>query len=444
MDWNVFCGNDFEIENFDQKQSVHVFHHFSERNGIASWLKRYLPANPQAAILSQCLSWRPWVLEHQSHLNWSRWVWCLILPSSRWQDKCPQKPYKFSRSWFLQWSSRLTSPPPTPPARPVAVAKRASKGSIGLATQMKLLWWHVPSLCGTKRWPKKHWGNFFWGSKIKKVPEKANGAMLVMEQVEWADNEEAKKRPEAMKDCAWSWFQDQVRYLPAFFLQSGKSQKALFASSFQRYLFRPPKSPERGVPFLSNLFGSVDLEGLILNWVKIFLTTMANICKYANQKRVVCSISSFFRRIHPPRCTKNRCVMTHPLYRPRRSRIIASTRGMKRRQMLGLMGDSEPQEPADDGNGCHGQGRHANANNGTHHLHWPILAPLLASSTNYRDRHLCNCWPQPVFFQFRWEWQGFREVERGSDAFHEGLGEGSWMFFFGSVSSWLKHIAQCF
>ena len=141
-----------------------------------------------------------------------------------------------------------------------------------------------------------------------------------------------------MKDCAWSWFQDQVRYLPAFFLQSGKSQKALFASSFQRYLFRPPKSPERGVPFLSNLPGSVDLEGLILNWCtwtqvwsKSLKKTMANICKYANQKRVLCSISSFFRRIHPPRCTKNRCMMTHPLYRPRRSRIIASTCGMKRR-----------------------------------------------------------------------------------------------------------------
>jgi len=42
-----------------------------------------------------------------------------------------------------------------------------------------------------------------------KVPEKVNGAMLVMDQVEWADPADAKKWPEALTFCAWDWFSDQ-------------------------------------------------------------------------------------------------------------------------------------------------------------------------------------------------------------------------------------------
>jgi len=45
--------------------------------------------------------------------------------------------------------------------------------------------------------------------KGKKVPEKVNGPMLVMEQVEWADAADGKSWPAAMKKCAYSWFCDQ-------------------------------------------------------------------------------------------------------------------------------------------------------------------------------------------------------------------------------------------
>eukprot|EP00435_Cladocopium_sp_Y103_P053490 s1048_g17.t1 len=61
---------------------------------------------------------------------------------------------------------------------------------------------------------------FIWDEKMAKealkeickdeVPEKANGAMLVMDQVEWADPADAKKWPEALMFCAWDWFTDQA------------------------------------------------------------------------------------------------------------------------------------------------------------------------------------------------------------------------------------------
>lgn len=43
-----------------------------------------------------------------------------------------------------------------------------------------------------------------------KVPEKVNGAMLVMDQVEWADPADAKAWPDAAMFCAWDWFTDQA------------------------------------------------------------------------------------------------------------------------------------------------------------------------------------------------------------------------------------------
>lgn len=43
-----------------------------------------------------------------------------------------------------------------------------------------------------------------------KVPEKVNGAMLVMDQVEWADPADEKKWPDALMFCAWDWFSDQA------------------------------------------------------------------------------------------------------------------------------------------------------------------------------------------------------------------------------------------